>query len=142
VSSSMTIEFEGPVKGYEPDDRCALASVLFDRTFQAFTQSLHVKPLTAFYSSDPASLDHEIDSPDDRERLKARMGPAEYFQPSDALITISALLTRLRQAELPPIPGNRRKNLQSDLVVELSEIERSLQLAQLQDVRFYFDLVM
>jgi hypothetical protein len=142
VSSSVDIVFERPVEGYEPDDRCALASVLFDSALEELTHSLRVMPLTEFYSSDPASLDYLIDDADDRERLKATMGPAEYFRPSDGLLTVRALLTHLRKAQLTPVRASDRKDLQSDLVAELTEIERSLELAQQQDVRFYFDLVM
>jgi hypothetical protein len=142
VGSSVEIVFERPVEGYQPDDRCALASVLFDPTLEDLTRSLRAMPLTEFYSTDPASLDYEIDDPADRQRLKASMGPAEYFQASDGLRTVRALLDHLRKAQLPPIPASRRTNLQSDLVAELSEMEGSLELAQQQGVRFYLDLVM
>jgi hypothetical protein len=127
---SVKIVFECPVERYKPTDRCALQSVLFDRSFEALTSALKVQPLSKFYSSDPSSLDHQIDDPVERERLKLKHGPAEFFQPSDGLITVRTLLTYLKQEQLGPIPGNRRKNLQSELVAELGEVEQSLVLGK------------
>jgi hypothetical protein len=157
VSSSIGIVFERPVEGDEPDDRCALAGVVFESAFKELTRSLRVMPLAEFYSMEPAELDGWLDDSDYREQLKATMGPAEYFQPSDGLLTVRALLAHFRKAQLPPVPASGRdKYLQSDpvlsvlpagygvadLVAELSEIERSLELAQQQDVRFYFQVQM
>ncbi len=70
------------------------------------------------------------------------MGPKRFFDPTDALNSVTALRDQLRETPLklekPPHRGAER--VARELIDELTEVERSLNLAKSQGVRFYFVL--
>jgi hypothetical protein len=136
MSSSIDIVFDREVAGYLPDDRCSLAYVFFDPLFEEYARLLNVLPLKAFYSDDPKSLDWQIDDPVVREKLKKELGPARFFSPVDGLVTVRALLAKLKNTPIAMTrPG---RDLNSDLLKELAEVEQALQQAEVEGARFYF----
>jgi hypothetical protein len=108
---------------------------------------LGVAPLSAFYSDDPSALDHDfdedfIDDPAELEALKQKMGPEQFFDPADALKSVTVLRDHLRESPLkmekPPHRGAER--VARELIDELTELERSLNLAKSKEVKFHFVL--
>src|SRR5262249_46126323 len=106
---------------------------------------LGVVPLTEFYSDNPDSLDHDFDEdffddPAKLEALKQSFGPEEFFDPAEALKSVTALRDHLRESPLklekPPFRGAER--VARELIDDLTEVERSLNLAKSQGVRFHF----
>jgi hypothetical protein len=147
MSSVIDIVFDRDVADYEPEDRYSLACVYFEPEFEELAKRLGVTPLTEFYSDDPDSLDDEFDEdffddPKELEALKQKMGPEEFFDPADALKSVTTLRDHLRTSPLklakPPSRGVDR--VAREVVDELTEVERSLSLAKAQGVKFYFVL--
>lgn len=147
MSSVIDIVFDRDVAGYSPDDRYSLGCVYFEAEFEELAKSLGVVPLTAFYSDDPNSLDNDFeedffDDPTELEALKQKMGPEKFFDPADALKSVTALRDRLRESPLklanPPHRGTER--VAREVIDELSKVERSLNLAKSQGARFHFVL--
>ena len=138
MSTTVYIKFDRKIAGYEPQDRCSLAYAFFEPRFEEIARQLAVPPLATFYSSDPADLDHEIDDPNDRELLKKKLGPAQYFSPTEGLISVRAILDQVRKK---PFQLKRRgTNRVQNLAVELAEVETALQLAEEQGAKFYFEV--
>src|SRR5262249_52332596 len=98
MSSVIDIVFDRDVAGYAPDDRYSLACVYFEAEFEELAKRLGVAPLTAFYCDDPNSLDNYFDDPAELEALKQRMGPEKFFEPADALRSVTALRDHLRES--------------------------------------------
>jgi hypothetical protein len=143
MGSVIDIVFDRDVAGYEVNDRYSLACVYFEAEFEDLANRLGVAPLTAFYSHDPDSLDDDFfDDPKELEALKQKMGPEQFFNPSDALKSVTALRDRLRESPLklknPPRRGAERVG--RELIEELTEVERSLNLAKAQGAKFHFVL--
>lgn len=147
MSSVIDIVFDRDVAGYGPGDRYTLACVYFEAEFENLAKRLGVAPLTAFYSDDPDSLDHDFDEdffedPAELEVLKQKMGPEQFFDPADALKSVTALRDYLRESPLklakPPHRG--AEPIARGLIDELTEVERSLNLAKSQGAKFYFVL--
>lgn len=147
MSSVIDIVFDREVAGYAPEDRYSLACVYFEAEFEQLAKLLGVAPLTAFYSDDPNSLDNNFDEdffddPAELEALKQKMGPEKFFEPADALKSVTALRDHLRESPLklekPPYRGAER--VAHELIDELTEVERSLNLAKSQGVKFHFVL--
>jgi hypothetical protein len=147
MSSVIDIVFDRDVAGYAPDDRYSLACVYFEAEFEGIAKRLGVAPLTAFYSDDPNSLDNNFDQdffadPAELEALRQKMGPEKFFEPADALKSVTALRDHLRESPLklakPPQRGAER--VARELIDELTEVERSLNLAKSQGVKFHFVL--
>jgi hypothetical protein len=136
VSSTIDIVFDREVAGYAPDDRCSLAYVFFEPQFEDIAKSLAVRPLTAFYSDEPDSVANSIDDPIERERLRKQLLPAQYFSPTDGLVSVRAIAGQLGKT---PLQMDRPvRNLAQDLVAELAEVEKALQQAEQQGAKFYF----
>jgi hypothetical protein len=115
VPSSKT-RSNGDVAGYKAADRYSLACVYFEAEFENLAKRLGVAPLTAFYSDDPNSLDHDFDDdffgdPAELEALKQKMGPEQFFDAAEALKSVTALRDHLRESPLklekPPQAGSR-----------------------------------
>jgi hypothetical protein len=147
MSSVIDIVFDRDVAGYTPDDRYSLASVYFEAEFEELAKRLGVSPLITFYSDDPNSLDNDFDEgffddPADLETLKQKMGSEKFFDPADALKSVTALRDHLRESPLklekPLYRGAER--VAREVVDELTEVERSLNLAKSQGVKFHFVL--
>lgn len=147
MSSVIDIMFDRDIASYEAIDRYSLACVYFEPEFEALAKQLGVRPLTDFYSDDPNSLDDcfdedFFDDPAELEALKQKHGPEEFFDPADALKSVIALRDHLRESPLklkkPPHRGQDR--VARELIEELAEVERSLNLAKLQNAKFYFVL--
>jgi len=143
--SVIDIVFDREVAGYAPCDRYSLACVYFKAEFEGLAMGLGIAPLTAFYSDDPNSLDlcfdeDFFDNPAELEALKQTMGPEEFFNPADALTSVTALRDHLRESPLnlkkPPDRGAER--VARELIDELTEVESSLNLAKSQGVKFHF----
>ena len=107
-----------------------------------------VTHLVAFYSDDPNSLDDAFDEdffddPKELDRLKEKMGPEEFFDPGDALKSVTVLrdylkkgLTSRKKSELKEV------DFASDtLVDELTQDVTALKLAKAQGVKFHFVLM-
>ncbi|TDU25919.1 hypothetical protein DFR24_4366 [Panacagrimonas perspica] len=137
MAASLKLVFRSPVVGYVPDERRGLARLLFDKRFEQYTAKLGVRPLVDFYSTDPADLDWQIDDPIERERLKAKLGPAQYFPATDCLRTVHALLQALAEPKaripLPPLVSK------DGLARELIGVAEGLLAAEDQGVSFYLD---
>ena len=147
MSSVIDIVFDRDVAGYEVNDRYSLACVYFEKEFEELAKRLGVAPLTAFYSDDPDSLDGDFDEdffedPKELEALKQKMGPEQFFNPSDALQSVATLRDHLRASPLvleqPPSRGAGR--VARELIDELTEVECSLNLAKAQGAKFHFVL--
>ena len=143
MSSTIDIIFERKVRKYSPEDRCRLADVFFEPEFEALAKRLGVSPLTEFYSDDPDSLDDcfdddFFDDPKELEALKKKMGPKEYFDATTALKSITALRDHLKRTPLEKTKSGREFGPR--LVDELTEVERSLNKAKVQGIKFYFVL--
>jgi hypothetical protein len=136
MSNTVYITFDREVAGYEPQDRCWLAHVFYEPPFEEIARRLEVKQLHDFWSMDPDLLDEYFDDTEERESLKRKQGPAKYFDPTEALISVRAILGQLRRA---PLQLERHgKNVTQDLLDELAEVERALQQAEEQGAKFYF----
>lgn len=147
MSSVIDIVFDRNVAGYEPEDRYSLACVYFEAEFEELAKSLRVAPLTMFYSDDPNSLDNDFDEdafddPAELEALKQSMGPETFFDPAEAINSITTLRDHLRDSPLqlkkPPYRGAER--VARELIDELTEVERALKLAKSQGAKFHFVL--
>jgi hypothetical protein len=142
VSSVIDIMFDREVAGYEPDDRYSLACVFFEEEFKNLAMRLGVPPLIAFYSNNRDSLEDFYDDPAEFEAMKQKMGPEDFFNPADALKSVTALRDHLKKTPLklekPPDRGAER--VARELVDELTEVERSLKLAKARKAKFHFVL--
>ena len=139
MSSNIDIVFDRKIEGYSPDDRTSLAYVFFNPEFEEIAKNCKATPLTEFYSDEPDSLDYEIDDPVVRKDLKKQMGPAQYFSPAQGIRSIKAICAQLSKKPIEIVrPG---RNLREDLLAELDEVEKALELASDQGARFYFKLV-
>ncbi len=141
MGSVIDIVFDREVTGYEGCDRYSLAEVYFEKKFDDLARRLGVAPLGDFYSDDPNKLDGDFDEdffddPAELERMKREMGPEEFFDPADALKSVTVLRDHLRDnpKELKKSPRRNK------LVDELTEVEKTLNLAKSQGVKFHFVL--
>ncbi len=138
----IDIVFDREVEDYSADDRPALALVFFEPPFEALAKELNVPSLTEFYSADPDQLDDLFDDDfmdaDELARLKEKHGPEEFFDPKQALESVSAIRGHLASTQVHLVDQNSFDNLNQRLTVELAEVERSLGKASQSGARFYF----
>ena len=147
MSSVIDIVFERRVKGFEVADWYDFASVYFEDEFEALAKRLGVTHLGAFYSDDPNSLDDAFDEdffddPKELDQLKEKMGPEEFFDPGDALKSVTVLRDYLKKG-LSSRKKSERKEVDfasDNLVDELTQVETALKLAKAQGVKFHFVL--
>jgi hypothetical protein len=62
-----------------------------------------VPPLSKFISEDPENVYDAVDDEDEAEELLAKLPPVRWFQPGEALPTVTAMLARL--AKTGDAPG-------------------------------------
>lgn len=138
MSTTVYMKFDRKVTGFTQNDRCTLAHVFFDAKFKKVAEKLGVPPLTDFLSDDPDSLDDYIDDPDVLESLKKKMGPATYFNPTEAAAAVSAILAQLRKK---PLKVQRHgADFSQRLIDELIEVEGALRIAEKRKRKFYFTI--
>lgn len=58
-----------------------------------------VPPLSQFVSEDPENVCDLVDDEDEAEELLAKLPPVRWFEPSEALPTVAALLARLAKKD-------------------------------------------
>jgi hypothetical protein len=58
-----------------------------------------VSPLSQFISEDPENVCDLVDDEDEAEELLAKLPPVHWFEPSEALPTVAALLARLAKKD-------------------------------------------
>jgi hypothetical protein len=69
------------------------------KTLDRLAVEAKVPPLSQFVSEDPENVCDLVDDEDEAEELLATLPPVRWFEPSEALPTIAALLARLAKKD-------------------------------------------
>ena len=115
---------------------CSLAYAFNAPPFKEIAAQLGVQPLDEFWNLDLEVLDAYFDEPDELESFKQEWGPAKYFSPTEALVSVRAILGQL--IKTPLRLEQYGQNITQELIEDLAEVEKALQLAEEQGAKFYF----
>jgi len=129
------------------NDRVFLADLVSDHEAMAkLCHTLGVRSLSEFQSYDPELIGSFVEDKEARKLAIAKARPIEWFNPSDALSTIPALISHYETNRFIQERGQGRKvggkiewqplDRTADLIRELKDLEDVLSYAADHGVRF------
>jgi hypothetical protein len=128
----LYVVFERPVEGYGPEDFDGKAAARALEQLGALTVSHKLKSLQEFLSFNVQELTAFANG-EGLDTSELTCPPEQWFDPSDALTTVRGILSELER---------RDSSTPSPTAVEndLKQIERALQAADKQRIRFHLTL--
>jgi hypothetical protein len=140
MSHSLYVAFDSQVENIPTYDFTLLSRMIADReAIDALSRKLGVVSLSEFESQDPRqALSQLIEDPAKLEAAVAKAPPAKYFNPDDALVSISALVAHY--ATTPYVVQSRKVEANDEtktLMGELGQLATVLLQAQTVGARFY-----
>jgi hypothetical protein len=139
MSHSIYVAFDREVESIATYDFTLLNAMIADReAMDALSRKLGVASLSKFESQDPReALSQLIEDPAKLEAAVAKSPPVKYFNPADALISVSALVAHY--ASTPYVVQSRKggpKDETKTLMSELGQLQTVLLQAQKVGARF------